>query len=179
MDYGHWKCDFDFEPDEWFGFIYRVIDHRTGMQYIGKKQLTKVRRKPTKGKRRKVIRAESDWRSYTGSSEHLNEAIALNGKDNFTFVIESLHKTKASLHYAEIEVQVIEDVLRARLDDGSRKFYNRAIGNVRFIPPPETLEEAAHKRRSGVSGVLDHADDRHPPTTACADRPLGGLGLPV
>jgi hypothetical protein len=149
------------------------------MQYIGKKQLTKVRRKPTKGKRRKVIRAESDWRSYTGSSEHLNEAIAEHGKDNFTFVIESLHKTKASLHYAEIEAQVIEDVLRARLGDGSRKFYNRAIGNVRFIPPPQTSEEAAHRRRSSVPCVLNDAHDRHASATPGADRPLGDLGVPV
>lgn len=145
-DYGHWKYPGNFDPDDWFGFIYRVIDITNDKEYIGKKQFTKVRRKIVKGKtRRKVVTSASDWRSYTTSSKYVNEAILEKGKDNFLFLIESLHKTKAGLHYAEIETQIDEDVLRALLEDGTRKFYNGCIGNIKFIPPVESPEETKAK----------------------------------
>ena len=38
MNLGHWEFDSDFSTDEWFGFIYRIIEINTGKEYIGKKQ---------------------------------------------------------------------------------------------------------------------------------------------
>lgn len=145
-DTGHWRTIGSFDPSEWFGFIYRIIDLDNGREYIGKKQFEKVRRKKVTGKtRRKVVRSDSDWRTYTSSSKHVNEAIDTKGIDNFVFLIESLHKTKAGLFYAEIEAQVNEDVLRAKLPSGDRKYYNAMVGNVKFLPPEEVSEETRYR----------------------------------
>lgn len=142
-DIGHWEYPGDFNPDDWLGFVYRIIDRTNGVQYIGKKQFWMTRRVKVKGrKNRKVTKKESDWKTYTSSSSHVNNAINEKGKENFTFLIESFHETKSSLHYAEIEFQVMEDVLRATMHDGTKSFYNKMIGNVKFIPPKESEKES-------------------------------------
>lgn len=147
MDFGHWVVSENFNSQDFFGFVYRIVDKDTGQEYIGKKQFhAKTRKPPLKGKKRvRLGTKESDWRSYTSSSAHLNEQITARGKDRFEFFVISLHKTKAGLHYAEVETQVAEDVLRAKLPDGTKKYYNRAIGNIKFIPPDEVSEETRYK----------------------------------
>lgn len=152
MDYGHWLFNIEFTPAEWFGFIYKITELNTGREYIGKKQFFNTNRKIVKDrKNRKKVISESNWKAYTGSSEHLNAQISLTGKDNYKFEIMSLHKTKGSLHYAEVEMQVKSDVLRAVLDDGiTKKYFNRAIPGVKFIPPTPVAEETRIK----ISKVL-------------------------
>ncbi len=144
LDLGHWIFDKEFDPDDWFGFIYRIVDLTNGREYLGKKQFHKHMRKVIKGrKNRKRIKKESDWKKYTSSSTHLNNAIEDRGKDKFKFIIETLHKTKGSLYYAEVEKQIMENVLKAKLPDNvTPKYYNKQIGAVKFIPPDEVLEEA-------------------------------------
>ena len=147
MDTGHWKFDKDFDPDEWFGFIYRIVDLTTGREYIGKKQFHSYTRKVIKGrKNRKKVTKESNWKEYTGSSTELNEQIELKGKESFDFFIESLHKTKGSLYYAEVEKHIKENVLRERMENGERKYYNKQTGSVKFLPPLPTLEEEQMRR---------------------------------
>lgn len=147
MDTGHWEFPHDFEIEDWFGFLYRITEISTGMEYVGKKQLHQHLRKTVKGrKNKKKVIKESDWKTYTGSSVRLNLAIALTGKDNYRFEILSLHKTRASLVYAEVKLQINEDVLRARLPNGARKSYNGLISGIKFLPPEETAEEAKMKR---------------------------------
>lgn len=149
MDFGHWEFPYEFDPNEWFGFIYRITELHTGRQYVGKKQFHSNRTKVVKGrKNRKHYKKESDWKKYTGSSQELNKAIEEHGKENYKFQIESLHKTKGSLHYQEVVVQITEDVLRVRMPDGTRKYYNGHISAVKFIPPVEHLEESQMKRQS-------------------------------
>lgn len=147
MDIGHWQSKFEFNPDDWFGFIYRITELDTGREYIGKKQFTKLKRKKVKGrKNRKHVRSDSDWKTYTGSSNELNDAIKQNGKDRYKFEIISLHKTKGSLAYAEVRRQIVENVLCQRMNDGTtRKYFNKYINAVKFIPPAETLEEIEHR----------------------------------
>ena len=147
MDKGHWQFPHDFEIDDWFGFLYRITELSSGMEYVGKKQLHQHLRKTVKGKvnKKKVIK-ESDWKKYTGSSVRLNMAIATTGIDNYKFEIVSLHKTRASLVYAEVRIQITEEVLRTRLPNGDRKYYNGLISGIKFIPPSETPEEALMKR---------------------------------
>jgi hypothetical protein len=145
MDLGHWEYPHEFEPEEWVGFVYRIIDNTNGMQYIGKKQLHATRRKKVKGrKNRKRVVKESNWREYTGSSKWLNEAIEKKGIEHFTFLIESLHETKVALHYREVQMQMVEDVLRAMLPNGDPAFYNGMVGNMRFKLKDETPKEAKH-----------------------------------
>ena len=71
----------------------------------------------------------------------MRQAIELNGKENYEFLIVSLHKTKGSLHYREVEMQIFEDVLRKRLDTGQRKYYNGNISAVKFYPPELQADE--------------------------------------
>ena len=146
MDLGHWKYHQDIDVSKWYGFIYRIVELNTGKEYIGKKSFHSHRRKKIAGrKNRKRIVKESDWRRYTGSSRALNEQIEINGKENYSFTILSLHDTKGSLYYAEVARQVKEDVLRAKLPDGARKYYNGMIAAVKFLPPEQTLNEKAEE----------------------------------
>jgi len=146
MDFGHWIYPGEFVVDDWFGFIYRIIEKDTGKHYIGKKQFHSYTRKSIKGKKnKKLIIKENDWKTYTSSSTHVNSQIELKGKDNFIFLIESLHKTKGSLFYAEIELQVSENVLREKFEDGARKYYNGQIAGVKFLPPDEVSDETRMK----------------------------------
>jgi hypothetical protein len=147
MDKGHWEFPHDFKIDEWFGFIYRITELSTGKEYIGKKQFHSYCRKAVKGKKRKkMVITENDWKAYTSSSTHINEAIKTHGKTAFRFEIESLHATRGSLVYAEVRYQVTEDVLRARMPDGTRKYFNGMISGVKYLPAVETLEEAKMKK---------------------------------
>ena len=142
MDTGHWVFNVDFDVDEWFGFVYRITEHSTSRSYIGKKQFHEYRRKSVAGRKNKIrTKKESDWKTYTGSSKELNEAIMTNGKDNYSFFIESLHKTRASLTYAEIQKQITEDVLRKKDENGNRIYFNKQIGSVKFLPPDEHSDE--------------------------------------
>jgi len=146
MDLGHWEFPHEFNIEEWFGFIYRIVEINTGREYIGKKQFYSNLTKAVKGrKNRKHYKKESNWRTYTSSSTELNKSIELYGKDNYKFLIVSLHKTKGSLHYREVEIQIMEDVLRTRLPSGIRKYYNGNISAVKFYPPIPLAEELAHQ----------------------------------
>jgi hypothetical protein len=147
MDIGHWIFPEEFNIDEWFGFIYRIVECDTGKEYIGKKQFHQYLRKTVKGKKnKKRIKKESEWKSYTGSSELLNQCISSKGKENYLFYIESLHKTRGSLVYEEVRKQIFEDVLRAKLPNQSTpKYFNRHIGAIKFIPPEEHSEETRLK----------------------------------
>lgn len=146
MDLGHWIFPHEFNPEDWFGFVYRIIEVDTGREYIGKKQFFSNRTKTVKGRvNRKHYKKDSDWKKYTGSSKELNKAIEQNGKDRYIFKIESLHKSKGSLHYREVEVQIMENVLRAKLQNGNRKFYNGFISAVKFIPADVHEDETKYR----------------------------------
>jgi hypothetical protein len=146
MEKGHWQFDEEFDIKEWFGFIYRITENTTNREYIGKKQFFSNRTKTVVGKKnKKHFKKESDWKTYTSSSIELNKSIILYGKENYTFDILSLHKTKGTLHYSEVELQILENVLRERLEDGSRKYYNGHIAAVKFIPPSEHNEQTKSK----------------------------------
>jgi len=143
MDNGHWQYAIEIDFGEWFGFIYRVVEISTGREYIGKKQFKSFTKKKVAGrKNKKSVVKQSDWKTYTGSSTHLNMAIDENGKDNYAFFIESLHSTRGSLFYAEVDLQIRENVLREKLNDGETpKYFNKQVAGVRFIPPLETIDE--------------------------------------
>lgn len=146
MELGHWQYPCEFDINEWFGFIYRIIDTTNKKQYLGKKQFFSHTTKKIKDrKNKKHIYKESDWKTYTGSSVNVNNAILEKGKDAFLYIIESLHSSKASLHYAEIQIQVAENVLREKFEDGTRKYYNGCIAGVKFLPPDEHSDESRAK----------------------------------
>jgi hypothetical protein len=135
MDTGHWLINegvYIFE--NMFGFIYEITNKVNGKKYIGKKQcVRKIKRKPLKGKtRNRIDHKESDWKTYTSSSNELNEDIQKYGKENFEFRILKVCGSKWELGYEEIKEQIERDVLR-------RNDYYNGIINVRIGTPPKSL----------------------------------------
>jgi hypothetical protein len=116
--------EFTDAPDDIEGFVYVITDTRNDKKYVGKKRFWSVTRKPPlKGKKRKrVIRKESDWMKYYGSSDLVNQLLVEHGEDNFHREIIHLCKTKGEMSYLEAKEQFNRDVL---LNDD---YYNEFIG---------------------------------------------------
>ena len=128
MDLGHWQLKPQLEWDNnAFSFIYLITNLTNDKKYIGCKMLQKViKRKPLKGKKNKRHEiVESDWKTYTGSSNQLNKDIELLGKDNFKFEIIDFAYSKSELKFKELMYQLMNNALFR--DD----FYNGII-NVRL-----------------------------------------------
>lgn len=121
-------------PENAFGFIYMITNTTTGKRYIGRKYLGSTRRVKRKGKtNRKVIRKESDWKEYTGSSKELLKDIDLIGKDSFVFEILCFGETKGQVNYLEENLQHKHNVLTSKLPNGERLYYNDSIGARKFM----------------------------------------------
>lgn len=105
----------------------------TGQSYVGKKQFKKlITKPPLKGKKNKRrTYKESDWKTYTGSSNKLNADIEKYGKENFRFVILQLCSSKGDLAYWEAKTMWDKNVLTATKFDGEYKYYNEQIPAVR------------------------------------------------
>jgi hypothetical protein len=111
-------------PDGTFGFIYKIINNKTGKWYIGKKQLYFTRtqkigkrelskRKDRRGpKKRKVVK-ESDWLTYYGSQENLLKDVQQYGNNNFSRTILCFCKSKKNLTYQETRLQFINGCLES------------------------------------------------------------------
>tara|TARA_R110000851_G_scaffold41082_6_gene103331 strand:- start:2010 stop:2615 length:606 start_codon:yes stop_codon:yes gene_type:complete len=149
---GHWEFPTDLTPTEYQGFIYLVINKLTTRSYIGKKKFFSVTTlPPLKGyKRKRKKYTEMKWRTYTGSSVELNEDIEKHGISNFQFIVLDQCKTQAELTYSETNLQHTMDVLTAFLPDGTRKFYNKAIGAIKFLPPTIVSEKTREKLRKAA-----------------------------
>jgi len=112
MDIGHWQYHENI-PKECFGFIYQITEIYTNRKYVGKKQIRKIiKRPPLKGKKNKRhVISESDWKTYTGSCNSLNEQIIEHGKSGFKFEVLKLCRSKWELAYEEAKLQFELDVL--------------------------------------------------------------------
>ena len=82
--------------DDFFGFVYCITNNTNGRQYIGRKYFWKFR--TPRGKKRKV-KSESDWKNYYGSCPELKEEIEQLGRQNFSRVMLSLHKTAGKTNF--------------------------------------------------------------------------------
>ena len=110
--------------DDNFGFVYEITDLDNGKKYIGKKWFWNTRKRPPlKGKTRKrIVRVESDWLKYYGSSEEVKSLVEDAGTERFNREILRLCKTKGECTYFEAKLQFDNDVLLR--DD----YYNEFIG---------------------------------------------------
>lgn len=135
MDLGHWQTALPFDDTNLpFGFIYRITNTSNGKVYFGKKQIKRIKKlKPLKGKKNKRhFDIESDWKTYTSSSNDINEDIIKQGKDTFKFEIIKFCESKFELAYYEAKIQFDHDVL---LKEG---YYNGII-NCRIGRAPDAL----------------------------------------
>lgn len=104
---------FDTLPEDYYGFVYVVTEKETDMKYVGKKFFYRTKTLPiTKTrKRRKKTLVESDWKTYCGSSERVQELIESKGLDAFTREILHLCRTKGDCAYYETKEQFDREVL--------------------------------------------------------------------
>ena len=126
-DLGHWEGVLEESTDLPYGFIYKITNLTNDKKYIGKKQCQSVRKRPPlKGKKNKRHeKIETDWKTYTSSSNELNKDLEQLGKDNFKFEILRWCDSKWELSYYEARLQFKEEVLL-------RNDYYNGIINVRI-----------------------------------------------
>jgi hypothetical protein len=135
MDLGHWTTNEPVDSNNLpYGFIYRITNTVNSKVYFGKKQIKSVKKlKPLKGKKNKRhFDIETDWKTYTSSSNDVNVDINLLGKEKFKFEILRFCDSKFELAYYEAKIQFENDVL---LKEG---FYNGII-NCRIGKAPDAL----------------------------------------
>ena len=114
---------FEVTPEQYQGFVYEITELDTGRKYIGKKNFWKPKILPkTKSRKRRTrTRVESDWRSYFGSNEYIQELVERKGSKGFSREILKLCKTKGEMSYYEAKLQFENDVLLNDL------YYNKII----------------------------------------------------
>ena len=110
--------------NDFFGYVYRIVNLQNGREYIGRKYFWKFR--TPKGKKRKV-KSESDWKKYYGSCPELKEEIQQLGRQNFSRTILSLHNTAGKTNYEETKQLFSNNVLTESFDDGTPAYYNSNI----------------------------------------------------
>ena len=122
-------------PDDCEGFVYLITNLTNDKKYVGKKLARfKVTRPPLKGKKNKRRSSkESDWKTYWGSSDHLNADVVSLGEDNFTREILHYCQSRGMLSYLEAKEQFDREVLL------SDEYYNGII-NVR-VGSSKVLQE--------------------------------------
>ena len=131
------------DTHNYLGFIYRITHKETGRFYVGKKQAFFLKQPKQRGcksvvtdraspKFKSACWRESDWRTYTGSSKAFTEYMKDEGKDQFTFEIIRLCRSKSHLHYAEVEAMVELGVLWKLDSNGDYLAFNRQIPATRF-----------------------------------------------
>jgi len=128
--------------EEYVGFVYLITNLTNNKKYIGKK-LTKfkVTKKPLKGKKNKRRSTkESDWRTYWGSSPHLQEDVDKIGPENFTREILYYCTSRGELSYLEAKEQFDREVLK------TDEYYNGII-NVR-VGSSKALIESLNRQQS-------------------------------
>lgn len=116
-------------PEDCVGFVYLITNNTTGRKYIGKKlaKFSKTTYKTVKlkngTKKKKKIRSkvDSDWQTYYGSNDQLNEDVTNLGPENFTREILFYCKSKAECSYVEAREQFTNRVLE------SADYYNGQI----------------------------------------------------
>jgi hypothetical protein len=103
-------AEFEAPSENDYGFVYQLTNTLTGKKYIGKKVFWFKKIKTLKGKRKRYL-AESDWKTYYGSSKSVAEDVKNQGEHTFTREILRLCKNKGECSYYEAKEQFDREVL--------------------------------------------------------------------
>jgi hypothetical protein len=127
-------------PADCEAFVYLITNTTNDKKYVGKKLAKfKTTKPPLKGKKNKRRGTkESDWRTYWGSSDHLNADVLELGEGKFTREIIWYCPSRGVASYLEAREQFERRVLET--DD----YYNGII-NVR-VGGSKILREALKDR---------------------------------
>jgi hypothetical protein len=119
-----WLYSEEFNPQDYFGFVYKITNLTNSKFYIGKKYFyhtsnVKLGKKElaalpvTRGRKSttKQVIKESDWRSYWGSSKELQQDVKELGAEMFECIILKLCKDKKELTYYELHYQCTNECL--------------------------------------------------------------------
>ena len=117
-------------PKEAIGFVYKIVNLKTGKVYIGKKllffsktsQKTVLLKNGTKKKKKIKSLVPSDWKTYWGSSEKVLKDIEEYGVENFSREILFFCENKGSMGYWEAQLQMDLRVL-----EHQDKYYNGIV----------------------------------------------------
>lgn len=153
-DYGHWEIFEDFNPVDYYGFIYLIENTVNGRKYIGKKSFNE------------------GWRKYYSSScndEFWND-IELYGIENFNFLILELVKGNNIVLSEREEILLIRNnVLKATLPSGEYAYYNKNIGNSKWRPSAISVNKGKFRYRDIKSGRVFMSDEETCPSGCAAD----------
>jgi hypothetical protein len=97
-------------PDTAIGFVYLITDTINEKYYIGKK-LFHSSKTIQKNKKKKRIKVESDWKSYYGSNQILQNVVKENDVYSFTREILHICYSKSECSYLEAKEQFARDVI--------------------------------------------------------------------
>jgi hypothetical protein len=119
-----WLYSEEFNPQDYFGFVYKITNLTNSKFYIGKKYFyhtsnVKLGKKElaalpvTRGRKSttKQVIKESDWRSYWGSSKELQQDVKELGTEMFECIILKLCRDKKELTYYELHYQCTNECL--------------------------------------------------------------------
>lgn len=174
-DYGHWDISNvgEFDPAEWFGYVYEITQKSTGKTYIGRKQF-RFKRQKTKTNLSRT--KPSDWLDYSSSSALVNSLIEETGHDDFEFRILKLCSGKCELNYEEENLQREKDVLRARLPNGERQYLNGTIAYKNFGGLEKQTIESRRKIAEGRTRYFENSANRLKQSEACKGIPKSEEG---
>ena len=120
-------------PDDVEGFVYVITNLVDNRKYIGKKLARfKTTKPPLKGRKNKRRGTkESDWRTYWGSSDHLNADVLALGEDKFTREIIHYCPSRGILSYMEAKEQFDRKVLET--DEYYSGIINVRVGSSKIL----------------------------------------------
>jgi hypothetical protein len=109
-------------PGDNFGFIYEVTHLPTGRKYLGKKQLISVTKKALgkkelalitdkRASKSKIVRKESDWKTYYGSHSEIKQLIKEQKQSEFSREILIFTSNKKLHTYYENKFLFIKGVI--------------------------------------------------------------------
>lgn len=104
------------------GMIYLIEEISTGRLYIGQKQLW-TKKPRMVNKKKKMIKAESDWKKYYSSSNYIMEKVEKEGWSDFKRSVLVLCSSAGQMNYVELKLQI-----DLRMLEDASKYINGFVG---------------------------------------------------
>jgi hypothetical protein len=120
-------------PEDCEAFVYLITNLTNNKKYVGKKLAKfKTTKPPLKGKKNKRRGyKESDWKTYWGSSDHLNADVLELGEDKFRREILYYCPSRGVASYIEAREQFERRVLET--DDYYNGIINVRVGGSKIL----------------------------------------------